>query len=385
MPLLLATLGSSAEPAAGASAPPLSLRSVLARQQTSPLTWSALRGSAVVIEFWATWCSGCRAQIAHLNSLERAFRGRPLKFLSITDEDPALVSRFLKDYPMSGWIGIDLDGKTQQAYGVTGLPRTVLVDAKGVVRHMGDPSQLTTALLEDLVSGRPLAVAAESAAKPQLQIVPEPFFQMMLRPAAPASATGFSPGAVSGTRGRVWSTWGVPLANLLSEAYDVPVERINSVSGVALDALTHFDVSLTAPELTDSARRELLRQLVETTFRLKVRKAPRDLAVLLLRRDGTHRLQPSSGASSHWEEPGKLTGIAATASDLAHRLGLALGGIVVNETEIAGRYDFKLHWDARSPGALNEAVRAQLGLVLEPGRRSFDHLIVEALTMPASW
>jgi len=157
----LVTLTQGADLLIGRAAPPLSLSNVLQAPDGQTASWSALRGKAEVIEFWATWCGGCREIIAHLNELEGRFRGRFNRFLSLTDEDPGLVSRFLKEHPISGWVGIDSEGKTVREYGIVGWPRTVLVDARGVIQGIGNPAALTTELLEDFLAGRPMRFSQE--------------------------------------------------------------------------------------------------------------------------------------------------------------------------------------------------------------------------------
>jgi thiol-disulfide isomerase/thioredoxin len=93
----------------GAPAPPLTLRQLLQAPSGTDVTLETLKGSVVVLEFWATWCAGCRDQIPHWNRLEEQFRDKPVRFISLTDEEPGIVQRFLKDYPISGWIGLDFN------------------------------------------------------------------------------------------------------------------------------------------------------------------------------------------------------------------------------------------------------------------------------------
>ena len=64
----------------------------------------ALKGTPVVLEFWATWRPPCREQIPHLNRMAETYKNA--RFISITDEEPDLIQRFLKEFPISGWIGI---------------------------------------------------------------------------------------------------------------------------------------------------------------------------------------------------------------------------------------------------------------------------------------
>jgi len=65
-----------------APAPPLTL-SLLQAPSGTDVTWEALRGNVVVLEFWATWCGGCRDQIPHLNRLEEQFRNKPVRFMAL--------------------------------------------------------------------------------------------------------------------------------------------------------------------------------------------------------------------------------------------------------------------------------------------------------------
>src|SRR6266446_6561216 len=67
----------------GSSAPPLTLQKVLQAPEGIHGTWEELRGQAVVIEFWATWCGGCVDNIPHLNELAERFASRPLQFINV--------------------------------------------------------------------------------------------------------------------------------------------------------------------------------------------------------------------------------------------------------------------------------------------------------------
>lgn len=376
-----------ADPQIGTAAPPLSLSRILQAPDGQKASWTALRGQAVVIEFWATWCTGCREQIAHLNALQQRFRGRPLQFLSITDEDPDLVSRFLKDFPISGWIGIDDRGRTVQGYGIGAWPTTVLVDAAGIVKGVGNASALNDGILEALRAGQPAGFDRGGGKAVRLQAAPEPFFQLMLRPAAPVAVSGYSPGALSGVRGKKWEAWGITASMILAEAYGVPEDRIENAAGIDWDRRARFDVTVAAPELTDSGRIDLLRRLVETTFRASARRVPREMEVLVLEtvKGEAHRLRPPAASSSRWGAPGNITASAVPVASIVPLAAQAMGKLVVDETGLTGRYDFELRWDVREPGSFGEALRSQLGLQLTTRLRPVDHLVVDSLKLPAAW
>ena len=138
----------------GAPAPPLTLRQLLQAPSGTDVTLETLKGSVVVLEFWATWCAGCRDQFPHWNRLEEQFRDKPVRFISLTDEEPGIVQRLLKDYPISG--GLDFNEQTFRRYNIDGRPVTVLIDSAGVPRAIGNASDLTGETIEKLLAGKPI-------------------------------------------------------------------------------------------------------------------------------------------------------------------------------------------------------------------------------------
>src|SRR5262249_36102335 len=151
--------------------------------------------------------------------LAEQFKGKPVQFLNITDEEPGIIQRFLKDYTMAGWIGLDSKEQTFRRYGINARPQKGLVDAAGIVRAIGSPADLTGEIMENFLAGQPV-VFSYSDAPGRLQMRPEAFTQMMISPAAPVDVSGYSSGARSGKPGRRWEVWGVPLRTLLYYAYD---------------------------------------------------------------------------------------------------------------------------------------------------------------------
>ncbi|HWR53734.1 MAG TPA: TlpA disulfide reductase family protein [Bryobacteraceae bacterium] len=153
--LLLAPLAAAAL-TIGQPAPPLSVRQLLQAPPAAVANWPALRGKAVVLGFWATWCTPCVAQIPRWNAMVERHKGRPVQFIAITSEDPDLIAGFLETHPMAGWIALDAEERTLSAYGIESVPFTVLVDAKGVVQAVTSLDHLTDADVNTLIAGREL-------------------------------------------------------------------------------------------------------------------------------------------------------------------------------------------------------------------------------------
>lgn len=101
----------------------------------SRLSLAELRGSPVVINFWASWCPACRAEMPVLNAAEATYRSRALRMVGIVYQDSrenalAFMSQYGQAYPSL----LDPDGRTAIDYGVFGVPETFFIDGAGVIR-----------------------------------------------------------------------------------------------------------------------------------------------------------------------------------------------------------------------------------------------------------
>lgn len=97
---------------------------------------SALRGHAVLINFWATWCAACRSEMPAIQQVwdrEHA-RGFDVVAVDYRESDREAMRRFLRAAGVRYGSAIDPDGIIAQAYGVSlGLPVSVFVDRGGRV------------------------------------------------------------------------------------------------------------------------------------------------------------------------------------------------------------------------------------------------------------
>jgi len=383
--MMLCAVAVAAGPKIGDPAPPMVLAQVLQAPAGVQADWAGLKGKAVVLEFWATWCAGCREQIPHLNQLAEQFRDKPVRFISVTDEEPGLVARFLKDYSIAGWIGIDQAGRTFRNFTVEGRPQAALIDANGVLRGLGNTPDLTGQLLEDLLAEKPVAFSFRSLPGSSLQSAPEPFFQTMIRPAAPVEVSRYSPGAVAGKPGRSYEIYGTPLRTLLAYAYGLPERQIEAPAWAGED---RFDTMIAALELTDQNRAEMLRRTLTDTFQIKLHKESRPTAgyVLAPRAGVAPKLRPAApGATSHWGKPGDITAVAVPLASLVASAENALEEPVFDETHLLGRFDFELKWTKADAESFIQAVREQLGLDLARAVRPLDYLIVDSAVRPKAW
>ena len=103
-----------------------------------PVSLSSYRGhSAVLMDFWATWCGPCRMAMPDLQDLADKFKGRPLEILSVNQGESAdQVRRFIEHRKYTFHVVLDSDRAVSSEFGVEGIPTLVLVDKKGVVQWL---------------------------------------------------------------------------------------------------------------------------------------------------------------------------------------------------------------------------------------------------------
>ncbi|QSW91113.1 MULTISPECIES: TlpA disulfide reductase family protein [Flavobacterium] len=98
-----------------------------------------LKGKYVYIDLWATWCAPCRAEIPYLQKVEEMYHGKNIEFVSISIDkakDHEKWKKFVNDKNLGGvqlFADKDWESDFVMKYGVTGIPRFIIIDPKGNV------------------------------------------------------------------------------------------------------------------------------------------------------------------------------------------------------------------------------------------------------------
>lgn len=112
----------------------------LAGPDGSRVRLSDLRGQVVLLNFWATWCVPCRAEMPLIEEAYRRRQAEGFVALGIDFDEPAdLVTAFAEELGLSFPLLLDPGGLVQRQYRVVGYPSTVVVDREGRISsyHIG--------------------------------------------------------------------------------------------------------------------------------------------------------------------------------------------------------------------------------------------------------
>ncbi|MFN3476919.1 MAG: TlpA disulfide reductase family protein [Candidatus Methylomirabilales bacterium] len=92
------------------------------------------QGHVVFLNFWATWCIPCRAEMPAMEKLHREFKDKGLVILALNfRERPEEIKPFVRELQLTFPILLDRDGKVSDRYQVFGLPTSYLLGRKGEI------------------------------------------------------------------------------------------------------------------------------------------------------------------------------------------------------------------------------------------------------------
>ncbi len=132
-------------PLPGHPAPDFSLQTL----DGQTLQLSDLHGQAVVLNFWASWCPPCRAEMPELEQAHQDNQGGGLVVLGVNQgEQQTTAADFVRQFNLTFPVVLDQDLLASRAYKVNSLPTTFFIDRNGIIQDQVT-GQMNTALLNE--------------------------------------------------------------------------------------------------------------------------------------------------------------------------------------------------------------------------------------------
>lgn len=124
---------SAQSPQVGKLAPDFQLQN----PEGQPTSLRDLRGKAVLINFWATWCPPCVYEMPYIQQVYDEWLDKGLVVLAINvGESSSQVGQFMQDYGFSFPVLLDTKQVIAQKYNIRGIPTTFFIDKSGVIQEI---------------------------------------------------------------------------------------------------------------------------------------------------------------------------------------------------------------------------------------------------------
>jgi thiol-disulfide isomerase/thioredoxin len=126
------------DPRAAAEAAHVNLRApafALDTLAASRVATDQLRGSVVLVNFWATWCVPCRSEMPAIQAAYDAHRNDPFSIIAVNaGEDDNTTRQFVDEFHLTFPIALDRDEAILRLYQVQALPTSFFIDPQGIIR-----------------------------------------------------------------------------------------------------------------------------------------------------------------------------------------------------------------------------------------------------------
>ena len=112
-----------------------------------PVKLSDFKGKVVILDFWATWCPPCRAEIPGFVAIQKKYadKGFTMVGVSLDQQGPSVVKSFMRSFGMNYPVVMANQQIVLNYGGITAIPRTFVIDRQGnvVTAYQGAMDQAT--------------------------------------------------------------------------------------------------------------------------------------------------------------------------------------------------------------------------------------------------
>lgn len=348
---------------------------------------SELRGKIVILEFWATWCGPCLEAMPHLQEMQKTY-GDKLQVITVTDERPGRIGKFLSSRPSTLWSAIDSARSVANLFPHQMIPHTVLISAEGNLVAQTVPGAITDQTIDSLLNGKDVHLPEKTD---NLMSPPEAI-KAYFSAADTVKSRFIMQGEIKGSpgmstthlndsifNGRRITCFNLSLATLYRIAYgNFAYKRtIDKTGQVREEPVYSLDLIVKNP----AGLLPRLKQELTGRFDLQSRIEPQltEVNVLKISDGKKFDLIPrnKTGKRTYTSSHGEIDQDAITMEDLASFLEDFGTGklLVVNETGNNEKMDIKFSYEPENPQSLIDVLH-EMGLVLSKQRRKVDMLVL---------
>ncbi len=362
----------------------------LVDEDQSVFSFEGAAGKAVLIDFWASWCSPCVAGMPHLEALQQKYEGR-LQVISASEEKYERISRFQDKRPYQFLFARDT-GSLRALFPYQVIPHSVLIAPDGRLVAVTSPEHITDQVIEQVLAGQQINLPLK---KDHFDFDPaheyfdfdedvQQLFQLQpYMSGLPAFSRTFPNGPFKQRRMTIFN---LNVAGLYRKAYQVSSYRLIYEFDEATidweDKNNRFCLNIIVenPEQLYPSMKEQLRQHTDVL----AKPSTHELEVLVIKKaEGGIKAKPVQDKGLTQARGDGFKNEGASMADFCDYLeGFGIVGMaVVNETGDDGLYDIDFSFDPENSQSFKEAMK-NLGLTYEKGVRETEVLVLSMKENP---
>lgn len=119
------------------------------------ISLSDYRGKKVLVNFWASWCPPCRAEMPHMQKFYKEFQDKDVVVLGVnltfTEKSPKNATDFIDEYKLTFPMVKDSAGEVSDEYVVISYPTSLFIDTQGIIRHKFQGA-ITYSIMKDSIA-----------------------------------------------------------------------------------------------------------------------------------------------------------------------------------------------------------------------------------------
>ncbi|OEJ99459.1 hypothetical protein BFP71_07685 [Roseivirga misakiensis] len=375
---------------AGQEISQLTFESIIQGPEKNAFNNDLLKGKVVMLEFWGTWCAPCIKHFPKLNDLATSFSEEGFVIISITDEAEEIVRPFLKRRPLNTWVVSDTDRSVIDDFGVNVFPTTVIIDKNGKVHEYVKIDDIDKdyikGLIESTSSPEKVSFNLNDASQPKKGVQKIQFkgASSQESKAAPTyslsitkDSTAKFEGGILGKKMGLIDMKGWSVRKAIANAFNISQTLVEGNEELLN---TKLNVKLNMPRHQEELVNMLLKEGLKKELGLTIKPQEKEIELLVLSAPNglsKYLKAPKSTKGKFSADDGVIAGRHWTLNSLIKNIEATLGESVFDDTQLSERYDYDLYWDHNDPQSINEALKEQLGLVLEKKIKKVESLTVE--------
>ncbi len=100
---------------------------------------SDFKGKKVILNFWATWCPPCKAEMPHMQNFYEKNKDKGIEIVAVNltnvDKGQAAIESFVKEYGLTFQIPLDENGDIGEIYQTFSIPTSYILDSNGIITN----------------------------------------------------------------------------------------------------------------------------------------------------------------------------------------------------------------------------------------------------------